>query len=166
MSKNAQYVGKVGATTPCRNMCTERRALWHEGGWPLQPTRPWACRFQLFAIWENSKLRSLFVIEARKSFWIEKYGVLDSWEKEAWAGGVETVWYRTPRRWWGRWGGPAAAKGSHFDNRSRTSTKQSSSISFLTTFMKRLGCFLKLKILLQNFTFLLADIAHISQCNL
>ena len=41
-----------------------------------------------------------------------------------------------------------------------------SSISFLTTFMKRLGCFLILKILLQNFTFPLADIAHISQCNL
>ena len=31
----------------------------------------------------NLKLRSLFVIEARKSFWIEKYGVLYSWENEA-----------------------------------------------------------------------------------
>ena len=33
--------------------------LWHRGGWPLQRTGPWACRFQLSAIWKNTKLRSL-----------------------------------------------------------------------------------------------------------
>ena len=76
----AQYVGKVGATRPCRNRCTEHRgAVTHHwdtgvGDHFNQPGHDLAC-FN-FLPFEKTRSSDPFVIEARESFWIERYGVL------------------------------------------------------------------------------------------
>ena len=78
--KPAQYVGKVGATRPCRNRCTEHRAaVTHHfdtgvGDHFNQPGHDLA-DFN-FLPFEKIRSSDPFVIEARESFWIEKYGVL------------------------------------------------------------------------------------------
>ena len=78
--KPAQYVGKVGATRPCRTRCTEHRgAVTHHwdtgvGDHFNQPGHDLAC-FN-FLPFEKTRSSDPFVIEARESFWIERYGVL------------------------------------------------------------------------------------------
>ena len=80
LRKPAQYVGKVGATRPCRNRCTEHRAaVTHHfdtgvGDHFNQPGHELA-DFN-FLPFEKIRSSDPFVIEARESFWIEKYGVL------------------------------------------------------------------------------------------
>jgi len=76
----AQYVGKVGSTKPCRVRCTEHRgAVTHHFDTGVGE------HFNLpghdladfnFLPFEKVRSRDPFEIEARESFWIEKYGVL------------------------------------------------------------------------------------------
>ena len=76
----AQYVGKVGSTRPCRVRCTEHRgAVTHHFDTGVGE------HFNLpghdladfnFLPFEKVRSRDPFEVEARESFWIEKYGVL------------------------------------------------------------------------------------------
>ena len=79
--KPAQYVGKVGHTRPCRQRCTEHRgAVTHH--WDIGV----GDHFNLpghdlahfnFLPFEKVRSTDPFVIEARESYWIEKYRVLE-----------------------------------------------------------------------------------------
>ena len=76
----AQYVGKVGSSRPCRVRCTEHRgAVTHHFDTGVGE------HFNLpghdladfnFLPFEKVRSRDPFEVEARESFWIEKYGVL------------------------------------------------------------------------------------------
>ena len=79
LRRQAQYIGKVG-TRPCRARCTEHRAaVTHHfdtgvGEHFNLPGHDLAdFNFQPF---EKIRSRDPFVLEARESFWIQKYGVL------------------------------------------------------------------------------------------
>ena len=79
LRRQAQYIGKVG-TRPCRVRCTEHRAaVTHHfdtgvGEHFNLPGHDLAdFNFQPF---EKIRSRDPFVLEARESFWIQKYGVL------------------------------------------------------------------------------------------
>ena len=80
LRRPAQYVGKVGATRACRVRCTE-----HRGAARNHFDTAVGDHFNLpghevadfnFLPFEKVRSPDPFVIEARESFWIEKYGVL------------------------------------------------------------------------------------------
>ena len=80
LRRPAQYVGKVGATRACRVRCTE-----HRGAARNRFDTAVGDHFNLpghevadfnFLPFEKVRSSDPFVIEARESFWIEKYGVL------------------------------------------------------------------------------------------
>ena len=80
LRRPAQYIGKVGSTRPCRIRCTEHRgAVTHHFDTGVGE------HFNLpghdladfnFLPFEKIRSRDPFVVEARESYWIEKYGVL------------------------------------------------------------------------------------------
>ena len=79
--KPAQYVGKVGHTRPCRQRCTEHRGAvthhWDTGvGDHFNLPGHDLAHFN-FLPFEKVRSTDPFVIEARESFWIEKYRVLE-----------------------------------------------------------------------------------------
>ena len=80
LRKPGQYVGKVGDTRPCRQRCTEHRGAvrnhWDTGvGEHFNLPGHELAHFN-FLPFEKVRSSDPFVIEARESFWIEKYGVL------------------------------------------------------------------------------------------
>ena len=79
--KPAQYVGKVGHTRPCRQRCTEHRGAvthhWDTGvGDHFNLPGHDLAHFN-FLPFERVRSTDPFVIEARESYWIEKYRVLE-----------------------------------------------------------------------------------------
>ena len=79
--KPAQYVGKVGHTRPCRQRCTEHRGAvthhWDTGvGDHFNLPGHDLAHFN-FLPFEKVRSTDPFVIEARESYWIEKYRVLE-----------------------------------------------------------------------------------------
>ena len=80
LRRPAQYVGKVGATRACRVRCTEHRGAarnhWDTGvGEHFNLPGHEVADFN-FLPFEKIRSSDPFVLEARESFWIEKYGVL------------------------------------------------------------------------------------------
>ena len=76
-----QYVGMVGASRPCRNRCTEHRGAVRNNtdtGVGRHFNLPGHSLEDLtFLPFEKVKHLDPFVIEARESYWIQKYEVLD-----------------------------------------------------------------------------------------
>ena len=75
-----QYVGKVGATRACRVRCTEHRRAarnhFHTAvGDHFNLPGHEVADFN-FLPYEKIRSPDPFIIEARKTFWIDKYGVL------------------------------------------------------------------------------------------
>ena len=73
-------MGKVGDTRPCRQRCTEHRGAvrnhWDTGvGDHFNLPGHDLAHFN-FLPFEKVRSSDPFVIEARESYWIEKYGVL------------------------------------------------------------------------------------------
>ena len=80
-SKLREYVGKVGPTRPCRQRCTEHRGAvahhWDTGvGDHFNLPGHDLAHFN-FLPFEKIRSTDPFVIEARESYWIEKYRVLE-----------------------------------------------------------------------------------------
>jgi hypothetical protein len=76
-----QYIGMVGSSRPCRERCTEHRgsvsnhldnAVGAHFGLPGHSLDDFS-----FQAIEKVRSRDPFVLKARESFWIGKYGVLD-----------------------------------------------------------------------------------------
>ena len=101
LRKPGQYVGKVGDTRPCRQRCTEHRGAvrnhWDTGvGDHFNLPGHELAHFN-FLPFEKVRSRDPFVIEARESFWIEKYGVLGEggMNRRSWRSGLGENWSKT-----------------------------------------------------------------------